>query len=69
MVKLKHQETHSKRLFEARLEGRVGLCVGLGLSDLNMMELGIGFTQDTAAVSSPLLVYFDLVALLYILQA
>ena len=34
-----------------------------------MMKLGIGFTQETAEVSSPLLVYIDLLALLYLLHA
>ena len=41
----------------------------MSLSDRNMMKLGIGFTQETAEVSSPLLVYIDLLALLYILHA
>ena len=33
-----------------------------------MMKLGIGFTQATAEVSSPLLVHIDFLALLYILR-
>ena len=34
-----------------------------------MMKLGIGFTRQTAQASGPLLVYIDLLALLYILHA
>ena len=33
------------------------------------MKLGIGFTQETAEVNSALLVYTDLLALLYLLYA
>ena len=33
------------------------------------MKLGIGFTEETAEVSSPLLVYIDLLAFLDILHA
>ena len=33
------------------------------------MKLGIGYTQETAEVSSPLLVYIDLQVSLYILHA
>ena len=33
-----------------------------------MMKFGIGVTQETAQVSSPLLVYIDLLALLYLLH-
>ena len=33
------------------------------------MKLGIGFTQETAEASGPLLVYIDPLALLYILHA
>ena len=57
LVESKHQETQSKRLFVARLERQ------------NMMKLGIGFTREAAELSSPLLVYIDLLALLYILHA
>ena len=48
---------------------RGSVCVGSDLSERNMMKLGIGFTQEKAEVSSPLLVYIDLLALLYILHA
>ena len=34
-----------------------------------MMKLGIGFTQERAEVSSPLLVYLDILASFYILHA
>ena len=44
--------------------------MGSDLSDRNMMKLGIGFTKETAEeVRRPLLVYMDLLALLYIPQA
>ena len=33
------------------------------------MKFGIGFTQETAEVSSPLSVYTDLLAFLYLLHA
>ena len=42
--------------------------MGSDLSDRNMMKLGIGFTQETAEeVISPLIVFIDILALLYIL--
>ena len=51
----------------ARQESQV--CVGSDLSDRNaIMKLGIGFTQETAEVSSALLVYIDFFAILYILH-
>ena len=34
-----------------------------------MMKCGIGFTQETAEVTSPLLDYIDVLALLYLLHA
>ena len=52
-----------------RIQTRGSGCVGSDLSDRNMMKLGIGFTQETAEVSSPLFFYIDLLALLYILHA
>ena len=43
--------------------------MGSDLSDRNMMKLGIGFTLETAEVSSPLLVCIDLLTVFYILHA
>ena len=44
--------------------------MGSDLSYRNiMLKFGIGFTQETAEVSSPFLVYIDLLALLYLLHA
>ena len=48
---------------------RGSVCMGSDLSYRNMMKFGIGFTQKTAEVSNPLLVYIDLLALLYLLHA
>ena len=60
----------SRNGLETSLRGqtRGSVCVGSDLSDRNMMKLGIGFTQETAETSSPLLVYIGLLALLYILH-
>ena len=59
----KHQEINSKRFVVG------SVCVSAELCDRNMIKLGIGFTQKTAEVSSPPLVYIDLLALLCILHA
>ena len=61
----------SRNALETSFRGqtRGSACVGSDLSYRNSMKFGIGFTQETAEVSSPLLVYIDLLALLYLLHA
>ena len=69
LVESKRQETHSKRLFVAKLEGQ-------SVSDRNIYEARNriharnGETEETTeVVSSPLLVDINLLALLYVLHA
>ena len=52
-----------------RGQKRRSVCVSSDSTDRDIMKLGIGFTQATAEVASPLLVYIDILALLYILHA
>ena len=65
LVEPKHRETDSKRLFVARLES---VCVGLDISERNMM-LARNRIHTRNGRSSPLLVYIDILALVYILHA
>ena len=57
---------HSKRVFEARLEGQSAYGLGYIRSKHDEARNRIHARNGT---SSPLLVYIDLLALLYILQA
>ena len=74
LVESKRQETHSKRLFVARLKGQSAWARIYSIK-VYMMKLVIGFTQETKRketteeVSNPLLVYINLLALLYVLHA
>ena len=47
LVESKRQETHSKRPFVARLEGRSAWGRIDPIEIIYMMKLGIGFTQET----------------------
>ena len=46
LVESKRQETHSKRLFVARLEGQ-SAWARIHPIEIYTMKLGIGFTQET----------------------
>ena len=79
LVESKRQEMRSKRLFVARLH-RGSVCVGSDLSDRDKylyfdearkwIHARNGETEETTGVvRSPLLVYINLLALLYALHA
>ena len=76
LIESKRQETHSKRLSVARLEGQSAWAriypIEIHIYDevRNRIRAKNGETEETTEViSSPLLVYIDLLALLYVLHA
>ena len=73
LVESKRQETHSKRLFVAKLEGQ---SAWTRIFPMKIYDEGrnrihaikIETEEPTEEVSSPLLVYINLLALIYVLH-